>query len=333
MSPRVAPLLAALLSLAATAPATAQTTGGTLDAVRDRLDGIATERLAPLAERATPEPDAPFPEGVAFTIRFTGDIQGLQAGAPVEILGLRVGTVRAVSIEYDPASGGFVAPVLIDIVPGRIAAGGRAPTTAQATRDLVALLIERGMRASVGSAGLLDRAALVTLEIDEDAAPVPPRSPTGTPEIPASPGAAAELRQALDDLLARIEALPLEQLASEALTTVREAREILTGPRMQEALAKLASAAGEVETAAAGLEGKTQAVFDRLGTAAGAAEQAAAQAGRTAQALQASVGPRAPIWGDLDRLLSETTGTVRALRLFVEYLERHPEALLTGKPE
>ena len=60
---------------------------------------------------------------------------------------------------------------------------------------------------------------------------------------------------------------------------------------------------------------------------------AAGQAERSAAAIQESLGPRAPIWRDLDGLMSESTNTLRSLRLLVDYLERHPEALLTGKQE
>ena len=45
------------------------------------------------------------------------------------------------------------------------------------------------------------------------------------------------------------------------------------------------------------------------------------------------VGARAPIWTDVDQLMRELTASARAMRQLAEYLERHPEALITGKSQ
>jgi paraquat-inducible protein B len=49
--------------------------------------------------------------------------------------------------------------------------------------------------------------------------------------------------------------------------------------------------------------------------------------------LEQTLGPRSPLWDEVLRTSQELAATTRALRLLVEYLERHPDALIRGKPE
>jgi paraquat-inducible protein B len=45
------------------------------------------------------------------------------------------------------------------------------------------------------------------------------------------------------------------------------------------------------------------------------------------------LGPNAPVQQDLRDTLQELGRAARSLRTLTDYLERHPESLLRGKPE
>lgn len=296
----------------------------------EKLQSLALEQVEAIDARQTPEAKEFFPAGTPFLVEFTGDVNRLKAGASVTVLGKRVGTVRQVSVEFDTARGRFVVPVLVDIVPEMLAIDGQRPTTADAAQAVIEALVEQGLRARVSRTGLLDPTTHVSLDIDPNA-PAPAATSSSDrsspyPMIPPGTEAHAELRAAAEALIARVDNLPLEQIAEEALLTVRGARQAVTGGEIEKALAKLTEAAGRVDSLAAKLEGNASKIVSGVTSAAGQAE-------RSAASLQQSLGPRAPIWRDLDSLLSETTNTLRSLRLLVDYLERHPEALLTGKQE
>ena len=174
--------LALLLAMHA-GPLAAQEGAAGLDA---RVRALAAERLAPLLE-ALDRPAAPaLPEGVRFLVRAAGNVQGLTTGAPVTIRGLRIGTVREVTVTFDSGKGQLEVPVVIDIVPGSLVVDGARPDTAEALRAAVATLVERGLRAQLASPSLLS----ASQEIALDLAPEAPPASLGdgpVPEIPSLP--------------------------------------------------------------------------------------------------------------------------------------------------
>ena len=95
-------------------PALAQEAPSDLEA---RARALVEERLGALLDSVGRPAAASLPEGVRFAVRFEGNVQGLVAGAPVTIRGLRVGTVREITVTFDSATGALDVPVVIDVVP------------------------------------------------------------------------------------------------------------------------------------------------------------------------------------------------------------------------
>ncbi|MBN2450066.1 MAG: MCE family protein [Lentisphaeria bacterium] len=91
---------------------------------------------------------------------------------------------------------------------------------------------------------------------------------------------------------------------------------------------------GALDTARETLDSQTGPVADLLETLSGAvttADTALAQARETLAGLDTTLGPRSALPGELTQTLSELRETARSLRLLLDYLQRHPEALLRGK--
>jgi paraquat-inducible protein B len=125
--------------------------------------------------------------------------------------------------------------------------------------------------------------------------------------------------------------LPIERIAEEAARAFTALRELVAGPELRGAVANLSAATGMVRDLAPRLEAKAMPAIASLTEAADAAKTAAERAGRTVGSLEATIGPRAPLWGDVGALLRDLDGAVRGVRFLVEYLERHPDALIRGK--
>jgi paraquat-inducible protein B len=70
---------------------------------------------------------------------------------------------------------------------------------------------------------------------------------------------------------------------------------------------------------------------DRIGTLDQRVGPLIAQAQSTLAAADGLVGANAPLRYDLNAMLKELTGAARSIRVFADYLERHPDALLRGK--
>ena len=66
-------------------------------------------------------------------------------------------------------------------------------------------------------------------------------------------------------------------------------------------------------------------------SAADAATLALAQAKDTLAAVEDAIGENSPLRGQVMITIQQLTSAARSIRLMAEYLERHPEALLSGK--
>ena len=248
-----------------------------------------------------------LPEGVRFLVHFDQDLNGLQAGAPVTVKGLRVGTVREVAVVIDSANATIDAPVVFDIVPDRITVDDGSLQDPNSVYALAKRLVADGLRAGIESLTPIGGPKRVTLSLVADAEPAELKEGGRYPEIPTAPSPAEELRASAEAFAARIEALPLEQMAEQLNVVLAELETLVSGPELRQAL-------------------------DALQRAAGSIEQAAGQSTNAISGLEQTIGPRSLLWDELLRTSQELAGTTRALRLLVEYLERHPDALIRGKP-
>ena len=55
------------------------------------------------------------------------------------------------------------------------------------------------------------------------------------------------------------------------------------------------------------------------------------QAQATLASVQRTIGPNSALTDDAESLMPELTRAARSIRVFADYLDRHPEALIRGK--
>lgn len=315
-------------ALAQDAPAGLRQRAGDL---AGRLDEVDATRLEALLTRAATA--GALPAGVAYLARFPGPVPGLQVGAPVLAQGVRVGTVRGVAVAFATGTAEVTASVAVtfDIVPHRVVLDGVPLTSEEALRAAVDALVGRGLRVRVAGGGFPLGAAVVELVLDPAAAPPVASAATDASELPTLPPEPDRVRVALERLLARLATLPLEQMGEDLAATTQALRELAAAPELRAALASLAATADMLPGLAARLEPEATAALAVLGDAARAARVAAERATVTIASLDGTMGPKAPLWSDLRSVLREVDGATRGLRLLLEYLERHPDALIRGR--
>ncbi len=265
---------------------------------------------------------------VPFLIRFSGSVRGLAAGAPVEIMGIRIGTVRSVGLELAPGGDGFAVPVRIDLTPATFPAapGLPRPGTAEEVYAAADALVRRGLRAQIGSTQLMGGDALITLAF------VPGQPPTGldrtgpVPALPAGPAMRDAVAERLRPLLDRLAALPVDDLFGQLLAASTAMRQLATGPELRDSLAELRAASADLRVVLKDVGPRMDTVFDGL-------NQTVRNANGTIAALNLQVNDRSPLLTELRGMLRELQGAARSLRLMAEYLERNPNALITGKSD
>ena len=299
-----------------------------------------------------------FGERRQHVLYFEGAAQGLQVGAPVVFLGVKVGTVKKIQLGLDQNSLRFLVPVLIEIEPNIVRTRGGEPVDLR-DRATIRQLVERGLRGQLRMQSLLTGQLYVDLDfhpdkaahyaaLDPDLSEIP-TIPTTVEELTTkfegfamdkfltdvaaissavnkfmSAPATQDLPQRLDATLRHLEALVsrLDAESKPILSDVRddlaETRKALAGA--QAALAKVDTAADRVATLASP---DSQLVKDMTRASDELARAAASLRGLSAQA--------APTVQTMDGTLKEISRAAAAVRGLAELLEQQPDAVFRGK--
>lgn len=274
-------------------------------------------------------------DDVPFLIRFSGNVHGLAAGAPVDIQGIRIGTVRSVGLDVGADGSSFVVPVAIDLNPALfpMPASSRRPTTTEETYAAADTLVRRGLRARVGTTELMGGHPLVTLSFILGQPLVGLDRSGPVPVLPTAPSARDALVERLQPLLDKLADVPVDQMFAQLLAAATAMKELATGPELREALTETKAAAAQLRAVVQGLGPRADTLFDSLNQTVRNANKTVDRAGQTLATLDLQVGDRSPLLAELRGLLRELQGAARSLRLMAEYLERNPNALLTGKSD
>jgi paraquat-inducible protein B len=284
---------------------------------------------------------------------FSGSLSGLDVGAPVTFRGIEVGKVTDIRIQYDVDRQTLHIPVFIQVDRSKfeITSGERKSSNLEA-------LVKRGLRAQ------LEMQSFVTgqVSVDFDFHPNAPielvGGEPGVIELPTVPSQLAQLKSSVASLLEKVNKLPLDQIVQEANLVLQSANHALTDVDAQvrplsesvqgtsnQANQLLANINAQVKPLADSLE-STSNQADRLLKTATAdlpqiltgakqvmktANVALNQADQTLRTAQGSLAPSSPLFYEINGTLSEIRSAARSLRTLADYLERNPNALLTGK--
>ncbi len=301
-----------------------------------------------------------FAQQETAELHFAGSVYGLQAGAPVVFRGVRVGRVVSVTVRDDGKA--FAVPVRVQIDRERFMPGsaGAAPA------DLSSL-VQRGLVARLATQSLLTGLLYVDLDLGPPPASPPvldPAAPLRIPTTAAAPGWQAQLasldlkqlgadvsaaavaaRQLLADPGLRQSVAQMAQL-SESLARASQWLEKRLPPladgvqstigKAGDAALSLSAAAQQLGRAAdqvAGAAGRAQGLLANDSPLVGSVRLAAEQLAQSAAALKRAAADDGALMQNLDGTLAEMRRASRSVRELAELLERHPDALLRGKPE
>ncbi len=284
--------------------------------------GIAFERLPGASTLPPAPPGSHFylftdrktalapPDGPALTVRMVYDqsVRGLSIGAPVDFLGIEIGTVTSMQLQYDAQRKRYPMEVIADIYPLRLGAVRNALLDTAATEpsaDTLFLkrLVDNGLRAQLRSGNLLTGQQYVALDFM-------PKAPHATlvingrpPLVPTVPGTLSELQPQIAEIVAKISKVPFDEIGRDLQATLSQARTTIQQltPEAQKALAEVQRTLTSVQQSLARLDRNV---------------------------LDSS----APVQRNVEQTMLELQRAAQSLRVLGDYLQRHPESLLRGKP-
>lgn len=294
--------------------------------------------MPPFASKAEPAPaDTIFtlysdqvtamkkPESIAahYVLFFNESLRGLSVGAPVTLLGLPVGEVSDVGIDYDPKTMNIRGRVEIVSFAERVTAhlrrqqagaGNALMHSEEQRQTLMRKLVEdRGLRAQLRSGSLITGQLYVAFDYFPDAPKVKINWNSERVELPVMSSTAHDIEAKLTNIITKLDKLPYEEI----------------GQDLKKSLASLDQMLKDADNALKHIDGELtpalKATLDKL-------HDAIASADRVLKSTDATLVSRdAPVQQELHGALKEIAGAARSLRLLTDYLERHPEALIRGK--
>lgn len=304
-----------------------------------------------------------FHQSTRLVLYFSGSVSGLNVGSPVVFRGVPIGEVESINIHWDRTKQSFSIPVVIRTRADAIAVDKSidAPTRQQVLQDL----IDKGLRGQLAMQSFVTGQLMVLLDFFPNT-PVKLYANTEYPQLPTVPSQLEKLSDTLeavpledmaDEFLAAVTGFKEFITAPELLATTRTLQATLEEYRILGAQLnqEFPAIATQFNSTMASFErtseetGKAMDAFRDVSDTTGAAMEvfsaASAKTGvamdmfigastSTAEAMTgvaANFGTDSRTMVDLQEAMREITNAARSVRVFLDYLERHPDALIKGK--
>ena len=244
------------------------------------------------------------PDGspIYLQMRFSEALRGLEPLAPVEFVGVNVGNVSKVKLDYDPVSRKFSVVTDVAIYSQRLGSVlNKLPTRTsqrEAVADFIAGMVHDGLRAQARTGNLLTGQLYVALDFIPHAAPVAFDAESRPLVIPTVPGDLDHLQEQLAGVMAKIQKIPFDAI----------------GKNIDEDTFQLGVTLKKLNA------------------------NTLPQAAQTMDDLQHmlrttndSLAPDSSLQLNLNQLLQELTRTATSFRVLSDMFTSHPESLIRGR--
>jgi paraquat-inducible protein B len=285
---------------------------------------------------------------VAF---FQGSVKGLRVGAPVLFRGVKIGEVTKMMIYATPADGSFEIPIILEIEPDNIQFIG---PDVKDHKQYVQSLIKIGLRAQLQLQSMVTGQLMINLDFL-------PKTPVrlvggkkidlgkGVTEIPTIQTTIQKLEKTLQDVpiseivksvdksLKAIEALVTSEELTKSLhyfkQTMKDIRDLArhADEKIDPLSADLDQTLKDAQTLLRNVDSHVDPLAVSIQNTADAARPAVKEVERAFANIAALTGKGSEERKQLDRTLKEFQAAARSIKIWAEYLERHPEALIRGK--
>ncbi|MDQ1077888.1 intermembrane transport protein PqiB [Pseudoroseomonas cervicalis] len=284
-----------------------------------------------LFESAEAARTATSPDRLEFLVYLEGSVRGLSPGAPVELRGIRIGSVTRVELAYDRDTERFRVPVRIAIEPSRIAfPAGRPQLEVMA---MAQHLVDQGMRFVLRSGNLLTGQKVLSAEMVPEAPPVRLHVEGEMIVLPSSGGDGDDIMAAVSAVAGKLERFPLDEIGRNLNGALAAVNGVASSPALRQSLENLAGALAGVEELVRKADGGLTPLLRRLPEIANNLDQTVRSARSAIASIERGYGGDSQVNRQIDRTLQQLSDTARSVRLLADFLERHPEALIRGRRE
>jgi len=218
--------------------------------------------------------------------------------------------------------------VLGDVYPKRLGALRSrfvGQDAARGDRQMLKQLIDNGLRAQVRTGNLLTGRLYIALEFVPKPAKVSYDAAAPVPTLPTVPGAFSDVQPQVAEIVARLSRVRFDEIGSDLQSALRS---------LNKATASLQATLDSADTSINKLTPDAQAAIADMRQALATANQTLASAQQTLRSAETNLtDAQSPIQRNANQTLAELQRAAQALRVLADYLQRHPETILRGKPD
>jgi paraquat-inducible protein B len=274
---------------------------------------------------------ARFQRRVPFVSYLQGSsVRGLDRGSPVEMYGIRIGTVTEVKLDFDRGTNRLRLPVHFELEPERL---GLAEDTAKSPEQVLAAAMEmvnQGLRSQVQSGNLLTGQLVLALDYFPDAPPAELSRDGAAIVLPSMPPQMEGLARSASEIMGKLSRLPLDQIADNLNETIGGANKLANAPELKQTIVSLAATMASLQDMMKRVDAGVTPAMRRLPEIAASLQTTLTKANKLASSVDTGYGDDSKFRRDIDRLLAQLNDTARSVRVLTDLLSQNPEALVRG---
>ena len=294
-----------------------------------------------------------------FVVHFNESIHGLDLGSPIKLRGVRVGRVVDMNILYDEATntsqvavvGEFSRNIIVD-------SQGRSFDVSDRRR--LQSMVDHGLRAELDVLGLAT--GLLYVELDF----APPGESPGIPPladananyvvIPAKPSAISALQSNITQVIGEVKNMNLPELARDMSALLKDARKQLNtldlaamsaeitragksitalaeSPEVRQTLADLDAAINQLRGTLTRLDATLDPASEKLAATLADTQATLKKFSAAADSAKRFIDAQTGLGENAARAMKQINEAASSVQRLMDYLERNPNALLTGKKQ
>ncbi|WP_336935453.1 intermembrane transport protein PqiB [Acinetobacter soli] len=255
--------------------------------------------LADSRTEALKEPDGRPKQIIMY---FNHSIRGLTAGAPIDFMGLEIGNVKSINVEFNANYTQLRMRVEALIYPSRLANGKELDPDG----DIFRSFIHQGWRAQMRTGNLLTGQNYIAFDKFPKAKPANLIiRPNGVVEVPTTPTELSGLQAQVSQIADKLTKFPLVEIGQDVRKTLKN-----------------------MNTA---IESTDKLVKQLDGKVAPDLQATLTEVRKTVKSSESILSSDAPMQQDVRRALQQMTRAAASLQLMADYIEQHPESLIRGK--
>jgi paraquat-inducible protein B len=254
---------------------------------------------------------------------FTGSVDGLNKGAPVNVRGVQIGTVTDINIEFHPLDGEFFIPVIVQFEPDTVENVRHIQIPDPDEDHLKYMIEELGLRAQLQLQSILTSQMAIQLDYYPDSE-YEYHGDGSMSEIPTIPRTFEVISEQLQDL-------PLEEILNDITSTLSSINQIVSSPEVEETMVVMKDTLQSIDELAQNINRNVQPLADDTAKTLLDAQKTLREAEVLLSEMKLLVNQDSAQVYNLNVALEEIVNAARSIRIFAETIERQPETLLKGK--